>query len=197
MSVTESQPAASKPERHRFQYSLRAMFGLTTGTAAFFALGRMLGYVDAVLVLAAIVVLVGIIEYPRRVHPATGILLTLVAGTLLWANLRTTGWAREFDLRPLDQLDLVTKSMFYRGWPLCPWMFCGWRHMQFDPNGSSLAGGALVLDGVVFAIALFVTRIASELCFQRQAKPAIKTSLNTPQPQNPPPAGLTSGPRVE
>jgi len=40
--------------------------------------------------LTAIVVLVGVMKYPRRVHPLTGVLLTLVAGTLLWANLRPT-----------------------------------------------------------------------------------------------------------
>jgi hypothetical protein len=63
MSTPEIQPAALKPERRPFQYSLRAMFGFTAGTAAFFALGRMLGFVDAIVILVGIVVTVGVMEY--------------------------------------------------------------------------------------------------------------------------------------
>ena len=106
------------------------MFGLTTGTAAFFSVARTLGYVDAVVILAGIVVVVGIMEYPRRVHLATGILLTLVAGALLWANLRPTGWERLHHVRPPNELDPVAKSMFYRGWPLYPFATCPFHGMR-------------------------------------------------------------------
>ena len=103
MTTPETQPAEAKPGRRPFQFSLRALFGLTCGTAAFFSLARTLGYADAMVILAAVVVAVGVMEYPRRVRPAHGHLLTLVAGTLLWANLRQTGWEREFgDVPPAD-----------------------------------------------------------------------------------------------
>ena len=124
MSTPEPQPAEPQPGRRPFQYSLRSLFGLTCGIAAFFSLARTLGYVDAFVILAAVVVAVGVVEYPRRVHLATGILVTLVAGTLLWANLRPVGWAKELKGLPPEHLNAVTKSMFFRGWPLSPWMFC-------------------------------------------------------------------------
>ena len=68
MTTPKTQPAAPKPGRRPFQYSLRALFGLTCGIAAFFSLARTLGYVDAVVILAGIVVLVGVMAYPRRVR---------------------------------------------------------------------------------------------------------------------------------
>jgi len=166
MSVTESQPAASKPER-RFQYSLRAMFGLTTGTAAFFALGRMLGYADAVVILVGVVVAVGVMEYPRRVHLATGIVVTVVAGVLLRANLRPTGWQREFNQLPPTELDPVVKTMFYRGWPLCPWMIClVGPGMQLHASDTG-AYVVLVFDAAIFAVVLLAVRATCAFCCRR------------------------------
>jgi hypothetical protein len=167
MSETEQQPATRPLKRRRFQYSLRSLFVLIGATAVFFSVAHTLGYADAVVILAAFVVLVGVVKYPRRVHPATGILLALVAGTLLWANLRPTGWQREFNEMPPDQLDPVTKSMFYRGWPLSPFMVCPIYFMKFQP-GDGAVHGALVLDGVLFAVVLLVVRGVCELCFRRR-----------------------------
>ena len=195
MSSTEPQPT-SKPERRPFQYSLRSLFGLTCGTAAFFSVARMLGYVDALVILAGIVVVVGIMEYPRRVHLATGILLTVVAGVLLWANLRPTQWAREFDALPPEGLDAVPESMFFRGWPLPAFAICPIRHMRFEPNNAAVYL-ILVLDGVAYMIALLIVRVACEFCFRRRGKLTAKTPLDTPHPPSPSPAGSTSGPPVE
>lgn len=167
MSETEQQTATPPLKRRRFQYSLRWLFVLTGATAVFFSVAHTLGYADAVVILAAFVVLVGVVKYPRRVHPATGILLALVAGTLLWANLRPTGWQREFNQMPPDQLDPVTKSMFYRGWPLPPCMVCLVHGMRFDPSDGAVHL-ALVFDGVLFAVALFVVKGVCELCFRRR-----------------------------
>jgi len=194
MSITELHPTEPKPERRRFQYSLQAMFGLTTGTAAFFALARMLGYVDAVVALAAILVLVGIMEYPRRVHLLTGILLTLVAGMLLWANLRTE---RHWGSLTPDQLDPMAEAMFFRGWPLRPCMVCLISGMKFHPSEPGVYG-ILAFDGIVFVAALFVTRGVRGLCLRRRGRPIIKTPLDTTHPRNnPPPDDLTSGSLVE
>ena len=185
MSTTEPQSAASKPGRRPFQFSLRSLFGLTCGTAAFFSLAHTLGYVDAVVILAAIVVIVGIMEFPRRVRPTTAILLTIVAGLLLWANLRPTGWAREFNLGPPIGLDPVLRNMFCRGWPLSPCLLY-LRHHMTDPGDPAMYW-ALMSDGVVFVVALFVVRGVCELCLRRRATLATK----------PPPAGSTLGPPVE
>jgi len=196
MTTPEPQSVVPKPRR-RFQYSLRAMFGLTTGTAAFFALGRMLRYADAIVILVGIVITVGVMEWPRRAHLATGILLTLVAGTLLWANLRTTGWAKEFNVEPPNELDPFAKSMFYRGWPLNPSMMCLVHHMRFDASDIGVYA-ILVLDAVVSMVVLLLVRATCEFCFRRLDKPIIEMPPDTQPPGSaPPPGGSTSGPPVE
>ena len=52
------------PKRRRFQFSLRAIFVLMSSTAVFFSVARNLGYVDAVIILAALSVLLGIALFP-------------------------------------------------------------------------------------------------------------------------------------
>jgi hypothetical protein len=194
MSTSETQPAEPKPGSRRFQFSLRALFSLTCGTAAFFSLARTLGYVDAVVILAAIVVVVGVMEYPRRVHLATGILLTVVAGLLLWANLRPTRWEKEFGVSTPDQLDPVAKSMFCRGWPLSPCLICIHHHMTVDPSDPAIYL-ALTSDGIVFVAALFVTRGICGLCFRRRGRPIINTLPSPPQPPNTRPLARPRGRR--
>ena len=196
MTTTEPQPAAPKPGR-RFQYSLRAMFGLTTGTAAFFALGRMLGYADAIVILVGIVITVGVMEYPRRVYLPTGIMLMLVAGTLLWANLRTTGWQKALNVLPPEELDLVARSMFFRGWPISPFMTCQTHGMIFDPSEIGVHW-ILILDAAVFVVALGFVRIVGEFCLRKRDKPILEMPAH-PQSAGSdlPPAGSTSGPPVE
>ncbi len=81
----ESQTSEPTPGRLRFQFSLRALFGLTTGTAAFFAISRMLGYVDAVIILAGVVVVAVVEEWqPMRFG-------SLIMGTLGGALLASYG----------------------------------------------------------------------------------------------------------
>ncbi len=191
MTTPEPQPAEPKPERRPFQYRLRSLFGLTCGTAAFFSLARTLGYADAVVILAGIVVAVGVMEYPHRVHLPTGVLLTLVAGTFLWANLRLAGRERELGLPLADPLDPVAEDMFYRGWPLSPCLVCLVHGMKFHPSELGVHG-ILVFDGVVCAVALFVVRGVCELCIRWQAKRAVATLQS-----DSPPAGSAPGPPVE
>jgi len=193
MSTSEPQPAEAKPGRRPFQFSLRALFGLTCGTAAFFSLARTLGYVDALVILAAVVVAVGVMEYPRRVHLPTGIVLTLVAGTLLWANLRPTKWQREFYASLPDRLDPVAKGMFYRGWPLSPCLTCLVHGMKFD-TGEGDVYAVLMVDGVLGAIALCVARCACEFYLRGRGRSTCDTRQ---PPSDPRPTGSTSGPRVE
>ena len=189
--MTTPEPKPVEPPDRPFQYSLRSLFGLTAGVAAFFSVGRTLGYADAVVALAAIVILVVVIEYPSRVHLPTGILLTIVAGVLLWANLRPTQWAREFDQWPPEGLDAVAESMFFRGWPLPAFVICPFRHMQFEPNNAAVYL-ILVLDGIAYVIALTDRQGCLRVALRWRGKPLTETS-----PRMPPPAGPTSGPLVE
>ncbi len=173
------------------------MFGLTTGTAAFFALGRMLGYAEAIVILAGIVITVGVMEWPRRVCLPTGIVLMVVAGTLLWANLRTTGWQKALNVLPPEELDLVARNMFFRGWPIAPFMTCPSHGMTFDPSEIGVHW-ILFLDAAVFAVVLGFTRIVGEFCLRKREKPVLEMPPDTqPAGSDPPPAGSISGPRVE
>jgi hypothetical protein len=63
----------------------------------------------------------------RRVFPArpiTVFFLSLLTGAWIWANLRDSGWQEEWGSDFPEGLDSVTKTMFYRGWPLAPFMVC-------------------------------------------------------------------------
>ena len=86
---------------------------------------------------------------PRRfrLHWPTAVVLTVVAGGILWLNVRPTQLEERLMMRslPPDELDPLTYRLFYRGWPLPPFMFCGERGMEWDPhNGGSQA--ALLFD---------------------------------------------------
>ncbi|MGO8688347.1 MAG: hypothetical protein ACLQLG_01820 [Thermoguttaceae bacterium] len=159
MTDTKQPPAPPPPTLRWYQYRLRSLLILTTLTAVFFSVGRTLGYVDAVICLAAFLVLVAFLRYPRPVDPVTGVVLALVAATLLWANLRPTEWARWCcaGMPAPGKLDPVTEAMFYRGFPLTPCLFCVIYFMRSQPSGTEW--WVLVVDGVVFAAALLAVRI--------------------------------------
>lgn len=158
----------------RYQFRLTAMFALTAITAAFFASAAMVGYVDATITLVALSFLGYLIRCPRRVHLLTGIALALLAGILLWANLRPTRWEREFCEVAPRELNHATNQMFWRGWPVCPWMLCTYHQMAFDPIGGC-PEAALVFDGVLFASILLAAKFACEHCLRR-----LKSSIHHP-----------------
>jgi hypothetical protein len=118
--------------------------------------------VQGAIISIALLVLVHVVRRPHPVPRTTAILLTLITGIFLWANLRLTGY-EEFGGLP-DELDPITKEMFWRGWPLSPCMICEYRRMSFHPSG--IEGCALVFDGILFLFALFATRTVSERCLR-------------------------------
>src|SRR5262249_5247593 len=82
----------------------------------------------------ALVILVYVARRPQPVHRSTAVLLTLVTGILLWANLRDSGWEAEFGGTIAVGLDPITRAMFWRGWPLSPCMFCLFHGMKYHPG---------------------------------------------------------------
>ena len=56
--------------------------------------------------------------------------------------------------------DPVTKAMFYRGWPLAPFMFCIIYFNRYRPNGGEAL--VLVFDWLVLIVALYATKAACE-----------------------------------
>jgi hypothetical protein len=145
----------------RWQFSLRVIFAFTAATALFLSAGRVVGHVDATFGLLALLFLVRALRRPKPVTLTTGVFVTIIAGVLLWANLRPTVWQGRWDLEAPSQLDPITEKMFWRGWPISPWMLCPLRHMVLDPDGR-FVGGALVVDAILYVIAVSATKVLSE-----------------------------------
>jgi hypothetical protein len=122
--------------------------------------------VEGAVTVMAFLVLIRAVRRPHPVHLTTTILLTLLTGILLWANLRPTVWQEDFGggIGAPTGLDPITKAMFWRGWPLSPCMICLIHGMRFHPSG--IEGCVLVFDGVLFLVALFAAKAVSESCFR-------------------------------
>src|SRR5262245_1191786 len=106
------------------------------------------------------------VRRPHPVHLTTTIVLTLITGILLWANLRPTVWQEDFGggIDAPTGLDPITKAMFWRGWPLSPCMVCLIHGMRFQPSG--IEGCVLVVDGVLLLVVLFAAKAVCESCFR-------------------------------
>jgi hypothetical protein len=122
--------------------------------------------VDCSVIGMAILILIRAVRWPHPVHLTTTILLTLLTGILLWANLRPTVWQEEFGggIDAPTGLDPITKAMFWRGWPLSPCMICLIHGMKFHPSG--IEGCVLVFDGGLFVAALFAAKAMCERCLR-------------------------------
>ena len=59
------------------------------------------------------------------------------------------------------ELDPVTRAIFWRGWPICPFMNCPYRHMAFSPT-DAFVEQALIYDFAVFVGTLLATRFLVE-----------------------------------
>ena len=149
----------------RYQFSLGAMILLTAIVAVFFSTASTVGYADAAITLMTLMLLLAVIRCPPEACRVTGVVLTVVAIILLWVNLRPTGWESQFCQQLPGSLDPVTKAMFWRGWPVCPWMLCGWRHMTLDVE-HGLPEAAMALNGLVFLATLFAAKAACEWCLR-------------------------------
>ena len=118
-------------------------------------------HIDIYIIFVSVLTLVRAARRPHPVRPTTAVVLTLLTGVLLWANLRTTPWQADFpnmDCPP--GLDPVTGAMFWRGWPLAPCMISLMHGQKFHSGGGEPY--VLVLDGVVFLVALYTTKAACE-----------------------------------
>ncbi len=119
--------------------------------------------VDVFTIVFALVIFVAVERWPRPVRPITVFFLALLTGAWLWANLYDSGWKEVWGGQIPERLDPFTKAMFYRGWPLAPFMVCIIYFNIFQPNG--LEGLVLVVDWLILIAALFLARFASERCF--------------------------------
>jgi len=114
----------------------------------------------------AIVILAAVARRVFPARPLTVVFLSLLTGAWIWANLRDSGWQEEWGNDFPEGLDPVTKAMFYRGWPLAPFMVCIIYFNRFRPGG--LEGLVLVFDWLVLIAALSLARFACEQCCHRR-----------------------------
>ena len=116
---------------------------------------------DLFTIAAAVAALAVVARRRRPIRPGVAFLLALIAGAWLWANLRDAGWQAEWggEAAPAE-LDPITRSMFYRGWPLSPFMFCLMHGLRFHPVG--VEGLTLAFDWLVLLASLFSTRFACD-----------------------------------
>jgi hypothetical protein len=140
--------------------------------------------VDVVTIPVAVVALVAVATWNRPVRPITAFFLALLTGAWIWANLRNSGWGEEWGNDIPEGLDPVTQAMFYRGWPLAPFMFCIIYFNRFHSGG--LEGLALVFDWLVLTAALSLARFVCERCFHWRAAGALTGAFDQ----------VTSGPNI-
>ncbi len=134
---------------------------------------------EGAIILVAFLVFIRAVRGPHPAHLTTTILLTLLTGILLWANLRPSVWQEVwggFDTP--TELDPITKAMFWRGWPLSPFMICidglKYRHVN-------ISFIALVFDGALFLVALFTTKVVCEGCLRRRRSTKLLKQRNSDQ----------------
>jgi hypothetical protein len=128
--------------------------------------------VDVFTIAFAVVILASVARRPFPVRSITLCILALLTGAWIWANLRASGWQEVLNEGAPAGLDPVTKAMFYRGWPLAPFMVCIIYFNRFQPSG--LEGSVLVIDWVVLFVGLFLARFVCERCARWRGRGALK-----------------------
>jgi len=116
---------------------------------------------DLVITTLAIAMFVTVARRNRPVRPGVAIVLALLTGAWLWANLRDPGWREVWNEDAADWLDPITRGMFWRGWPLAPFMVCVIHGNRFRPNGAEglvLAFDFLVLFAVLSLVGFALGR---------------------------------------
>jgi hypothetical protein len=118
--------------------------------------------VDIFTIALAVVILVAVARWKRPVRPITAFILALLTAAWIWANLHDFGWKEEWGNDVPDGLNPVTEAMFYRGWPVAPFMLCLIERNRFQASG--LEEMVLVFDWLVLFLALCLARLVCERC---------------------------------
>lgn len=80
-------------------------------------------------------------------------------GVLFWANLRISGKVHFFWYNSIgapQELDPITRFMFFRGWPIAPFEWCVMN--TFEWQGGRLAYAALLVDLLIAGAIFFSVR---------------------------------------
>jgi hypothetical protein len=103
-----------------------------------------------------------------KISFATTCCVVVVAGVLLWLNLRSPEWLQGYGLNtnsPPEGLDPITKVLFLRGWPFVP---CGYCYLNLSGWHPDRSGGSVQLaafaDILIFILVLAITGVICEWC---------------------------------
>jgi hypothetical protein len=94
-----------------------------------------------------------------KVRSAKSLVFIVVAVGFLWLNLTVN--RTEGKLKPPDELGPITRYLFYRGWPLSPWMACSFHGGKWHPD-EGFIWITLALDAAILCVSLFVTWVSIE-----------------------------------
>ena len=133
---------------------------MKTGDNLQFAFWAQLAMIDVFTIVVALVILVAVARWVRPVRPITAFFLALLAGAWLWANLRDPGWQEVWNEGTPEGVDPFTRAMFWRGWPIAPFMLCLIRSNRFRTGGGE--GLAIVFNWLVLCLVLSLARLICE-----------------------------------
>ena len=114
-----------------------------------FAVQALSNMVEVLTIGIAVVILAVVARSIRPVRPITALFLASLTVVWVGANLLASGWQEECGGEIPEALDPVTKAMFFRGWPLAPFMVCITYFNRVHPSG--LEGSVVVLDWLVLS----------------------------------------------
>jgi hypothetical protein len=101
-----------------------------------------------------------------QVHSVTFFVVFITMFLLLWLNFNPPiDWERELgnnQLKAPENLDSITKQMFYKGWPFSPCMFCTFHGMRWHPEEGGGVHLALLIDFLVLVVLTVVSGVISE-----------------------------------
>jgi hypothetical protein len=127
--------------------------------------------IDVFTIAFAVVVLVAVARWNRPVRSITAFFLALLTGAWIWANLRDSGWQEVWNEDAPEGVDPITRTMFWRGWPIAPFMLCLIHGNRFRSGGGE--GLALVFDWLVLFLVLSLARFVCERCSLRRNRRAV------------------------
>jgi hypothetical protein len=106
-----------------------------------------------------------------RFHSLTVIIMLLAIGPLLRLNMNPpTDWKKELvnnQREAPENLNPITRAMFYKGCPVSPCQFCVFHGMKWHPEESHLVDLPLLINLCVLVVVGLFTGILAEWCIRR------------------------------
>ena len=103
----------------------------------------------------------------HRVHSITLWIVILFTFIMFLLNIRTVHV--DGDLKPPAEYGTLQQHLFYRGWPLAPWMLCSFHGGKWHPNEDYI-WFSLIIDVIINVIILIGIAFIIEWCVRWRGK---------------------------